>query len=51
MNRPEINTNLFTRWRFILVDTGPAGNPGAIAARAPQCQRAIVRAMLLFASF
>ena len=31
MNLPEINTNLFTRLRFILVETSRAGNIGAVA--------------------
>src|SRR5574343_626810 len=31
MNLPEINTNLFKRLRFILVETSRAGNIGAVA--------------------
>ena len=31
MNLPEINTSLFTRLRFILVQTSRAGNIGAVA--------------------
>jgi len=31
MNLPEINTNLFQRLRFILVETSRAGNIGAVA--------------------
>lgn len=31
MNLPEINTNLFNRLRFILVETSRAGNVGAVA--------------------
>ena len=31
MNPPDINTNLFTRLRFILVETSRAGNIGAVA--------------------
>lgn len=31
MNLPEINTNLFHRLRFILVETSRAGNVGAVA--------------------
>jgi tRNA/rRNA methyltransferase len=31
MNLPEINTNLFTRLRFILVETSRAGNIGSVA--------------------
>jgi hypothetical protein len=31
MNLPEINTNLFGRWRFIPVDRSPAGAIGAVA--------------------
>ena len=33
MNQPDINPNLFTRLRFILVETGRAGHFGG-AARA-----------------
>jgi tRNA/rRNA methyltransferase len=31
MNLPEINTNLFSRMRFILVETSRAGNVGSVA--------------------
>jgi tRNA/rRNA methyltransferase len=31
MNLPEINTSLFKRLRFILVETSRAGNIGAVA--------------------